>query len=110
MARYRKYRYGGKRVPGMYAQEGEETPKNPTPPEMQSMKERPMMQVSDEATVVPRDTTNDMGMQMQNSMVENQMRMRAMQMQKMQQMMMGLVNHRQFIIVMLMMMLMVILK
>ena len=42
MARYKKYKYGGKRVPGMYAQDGVET--NPVPPQMQSLNERPMIQ------------------------------------------------------------------
>ena len=42
MARYKKYKHGGKRVPGMYAQDGVET--NPVPPQMQSLNERPMIQ------------------------------------------------------------------
>tara|TARA_R110000737_G_scaffold193859_2_gene215085 strand:- start:165 stop:641 length:477 start_codon:yes stop_codon:yes gene_type:complete len=41
--RYKKYRYGGKKVPGMYAQDGTEV--NPVPPQMQSLNERPMMNV-----------------------------------------------------------------
>jgi len=44
MARYRKYRYGGKNVPGMYkAQPGTETPMNPVPPNMQSVDPKPIM-------------------------------------------------------------------
>lgn len=85
MARYRKYRYGGKRVPGMYAQMGEETPMNP---EMQSMDEKPTMQASGEATVVPRDTTNDLTTR--NNMFEYNAKMQAMQMENMQKMMMEL--------------------
>ena len=85
MARYKRYRYGGKRVPGMYAQMGEETPMNP---EMQSMDEKPTMQASGEATVVPRDTTNDLTTR--NNMFEYNAKMQAMQMENMQKMMMEL--------------------
>ena len=82
MARYKKYRYGGKRVPGMYAQEGKETPMNPTPPEMESMNERPMMEAVNEGT------TNDLTTR--NNMFEYNAKMQAIQMQNMQKMMMEL--------------------
>jgi len=42
--RYKKYRYGGKKVPGMYAQDGTEV--NPVQPQMQSLNEKPMMNLA----------------------------------------------------------------
>ena len=81
MARYKRYRYGGKRVPGMYAQMGEETPMNPVPPEMQSMNERPTIQSSGEA-----DTLRTQNQIVEQTMLENAMRQQQMaaMMQQMQ--------------------------
>jgi hypothetical protein len=78
MARYKRYRYGGKRVPGMYAQMGEETPMNPVPPQMQSMDEKPRMQASGEGTAM-RDSTM---LATQNAMIDMQMREAAVRQQE----------------------------
>jgi DNA-binding protein H-NS len=82
MARYyKKYRTGGRSVPGMYkAQNGDETAMNPVPPQMQSMNQRPMIQASGDSTVVPRDTTNDLTTQ--NAMIDLQMQEAAMRQQE----------------------------
>ena len=70
MARYRKYRYGGKNVPGMYkAQPGTETPTaakktadaamNPVPPNMQSVDPKPIMNSEGStSTGMPKDYQN----------------------------------------------------
>ena len=60
MARYRKYRYGGKNVPGMYkAQPGTETPMNPVPPNMQSVDPKPIMNSEGStSTGMPKDYQN----------------------------------------------------
>ena len=78
MARYKRYRYGGKRVPGMYAQMGEETPMNPVPPQMQSMDEKPMVQDSGERRA-RRDSTM---LATQNAMIDMQMREAALRQQE----------------------------
>lgn len=78
MARYKRYRYGGKRVPGMYAQMGEETPMNPVPPQMQSMDEKPTMQASGEGRA-GRDSTM---LATQNAMIDMQMREAALRQQE----------------------------
>ena len=92
MARYKKYRYGGKRVPGMYkAEKGDEIgtmmgtntnnqsrPTPPTDPQIQSnTKTTNMMEVEDDLTA-------------RNDMFEYNARMQAMQMHNMQKMMMEL--------------------
>ena len=82
MARYKKYKHGGKKVPGMYAQDGVET--NPVPPQRQSLNERPMIQAqgSGRANLSPQEMQA-----MQQAALENQ-RMRLQspkQMQAMQQ-------------------------
>tara|TARA_R100000406_G_scaffold83353_1_gene65864 strand:+ start:602 stop:1105 length:504 start_codon:yes stop_codon:yes gene_type:complete len=81
MARYKRYRYGGKRVPGMYAQDGKETPMNPVPPQMQSMNEKPTIQSSGEAQALR--TQNQI---VEQTMLENAMRQQQMaaMMQQMQ--------------------------
>ena len=92
MARYKRYRYGGKRVPGMYkAQKGDEIgtmmgtntnnqsrPTPPVGPQIQSMNERPMMQVVDEGTA-GRDSSM---LATQNAMIDMQMREAALRQQE----------------------------
>ena len=78
MARYKRYRYGGKRVPGMYAQMGEETPMNPVPPQMQSMDEKPMVQDSGEK----RARRDSAMLATQNAMIDMQMREAALRQQE----------------------------
>lgn len=97
MARYKKYRYGGKRVPGMYkAQDGngedmmginaekQSGPTPPTPPKMQSMNERPMIQASGEGEAMMTTQNPSMQIQQQN---QKQNMMVQLQKQKMQQQM-----------------------
>ena len=82
MARYKKYKYGGKRVPGMYAQDGVET--NPVPPQMQSLNERPMIQAQGSG----RAKFQEMNTQGLTPQQIQMMKMQAMQeQQKMQQQM-----------------------
>ena len=80
MARYyKKYRTGGRSVPGMYkAQNGEETPMNPVPPQMQSMDERSMVQASGQGTARGDSTM----LATQNAMIDMQMREAAMRQQE----------------------------
>ena len=99
MARYKKYRYGGKRVPGMYkAQDGngedmmginaessnQSPPTPPIPPKMQSMNERPTIQASGEGKAMITTENPNMQVQQQN---QNQQMMVQLQKQKMQQQM-----------------------
>ena len=82
MARYKKYRYGGKKVPGMYAQDGVET--NPVPPQRQSLNERPMIQAKGSG----RAKFQEMNTQGLTPQQIQMMKMQAMQeQQKMQQQM-----------------------
>ena len=92
MARYKRYRYGGKRVPGMYkAQKGDEIgtmmgtgtnnqsrPTPPVGPQIQSMNERPMMQVVDEGTA----RSDSSMLATQNAMIDMQMREAALRQQE----------------------------
>ena len=87
MARYKKYRYGGKRVPGMYkAQDGngedagnmmginadnQSRPPSPMGPQIQSMDERPTIQASGEGQVM--ETTQNPNMQVQQQNQRQQM-------------------------------------
>jgi|9_EtaG_2_1085328.scaffolds.fasta_scaffold00021_4 hypothetical protein len=83
MARYKKYRYGGKKVPGMFKKQ-DGGPVNPTPPQMQSMDEKPMMQASGEGEAMMTSQDPNMQVQQQN---QNQNMMVQLQKQKMQQQM-----------------------
>jgi len=80
MARYyKKYRTGGRSVPGMYkAQNGEETAMNPVLPQMQSMNERPMVQASGQGTARGDSTM----LATQNAMIDMQMQEAAMRQQE----------------------------
>lgn len=76
--KYKKYRYGGKRVPGMYAQDGTEV--NPVPPQVQSLNARPMMNVQQSNT---RGLTPQQIQMMKMQAIEQQQKMQQqMQMQK----------------------------
>lgn len=71
--RYKKYRYGGKKVPGMYAEDGMEVnPAQPMQP-MQSMNQRPNLS--------PQQMQ---AMQMQGQQMQEQQIMEMMQQIKMQ--------------------------
>ena len=113
MARYyRKYRTGGRSVPGMYkAQNGDETPQQdtgsqqttnkmkgdnrpvgPIPPNMQSMNQRPMVQDS----AVALATQNAMiDMQMKEAAARQQELARVMQQMQMQNMLLQQQNELQ---------------
>ena len=98
MARYKRYRYGGKRVPGMYkAQKGDEIgtmmgtntnnqsrPTPPVGPQTQSMNERPTIQASGQSLDQVMETTQNPNMQVQQQNQKQQM-MVQLQKQKMQQ-------------------------
>ena len=97
MARYKKYRYGGKRVPGMYkAQDGngenimsintdnQSRPTSPIGPQIQSMDEKPTIQASGQSLDQVMEPTQNPNMQVQQQNQKQQM-MVQLQKQKMQQ-------------------------
>ncbi len=77
--KYRKYRYGGKKVPGMYAQDGTEV--NPVESEMQSLNQRPMIQAQEMNT--QGLTPEQMQMMKMQAMEQKQKMLQQMHMQKM---------------------------
>lgn len=78
--RYKKYRYGGKKVPGMFAQDGTEV--NPVQSQMQSLNERPVINAQEYAQRLTPGQIQMMKLQ------EMQQQKKMLQQKHMQEMMM----------------------